>query len=138
MLLAVDELFALWQEPVDAREDAEGAFRRLYADPVSVNGTPVPVSWLVERARALQRALSGLTIDLVDHLETADRVVVVFYMRARHTGPLVTSVGTVAPTGRDIEVRTIDVLTVGDGLIRKVWVSSDELGMLTQLDAVRL
>ena len=46
--------------------------------------------------------------------------------------------GTVAPTGRDIAVRTIDVLTVSGGLVTAIWVVADDLGLLVQLDAARL
>jgi predicted ester cyclase len=138
MTALLDRLLGLWQEPVDERDDPEAAFRELYADPVSVNGTPMPVSSLVERARALQRAFDGLTTEIVDMVETPDRVAIAFYMRARHVGPLDTPIGTVPPTGGAVEVRTIDILTIADGRIRALWVVSDELGMLTQLDAVRL
>jgi predicted ester cyclase len=134
----LDRLLGLWQEPVDERDDPEAAFRELYADPVSINGMPTPVSSLVERARALQRAFDGLTTEIVDQVETPDRVAIAFYLRGRHIGPLLTPVGTLAPTGGAVEVRTIDILTIADGLITALWVVSDELGMLTQLDAVRL
>ena len=43
-----------------------------------------------------------------------------------------------SPTGREVEIRTIDVLTLADGLITALWVVSDELGMLAQLGAVEL
>jgi predicted ester cyclase len=138
MTALVDRLLGLWQEPVDERDDPEAAFRELYADPVSINGTPMPVSSLVERARALQRAFDGRTTEIVDLVETPDRVAIAFYMRARHVGPLDTPVGSVTPTGSTVEIRTIDILTIADGLITGLWVVSDELGMLTQLDAVRL
>jgi len=134
----VDQLLGLWQEPVDEREDPEAAFRELYADPVSINGTLMPVSWLVERARALQRAFDSRTTEIVDLVETPGRVAIAFFMRARHVGRLDTPVGTVTPTGRAVEVRTIDILTIADGRITGLWVVSDDLGMLTQLDAVRL
>jgi len=133
-----DRLFDLWLEPVDARDDPEAAFRELYADPVSINGTPRPVSFLVERARALQRAFAGLTTEIVEQVETSDRLAIAFYIRGRHVGPLLTPIGTVAPTGSTVEIRTIDVLTIADGVITALWVVSDELGMLTQLDAVQL
>jgi SnoaL-like polyketide cyclase len=133
----LDRLFELWLEPVDERDDPEAAFRELYADPVSINGAPTPVSSLVDRARSLQRSFAGLKVEIVDQVETPDRLVIAFYLRARHVGPLVTPLGTVAPTGGAVEVRTIDVLTVADDLITALWVVSDELGMLTQLDALR-
>ena len=44
----------------------------------------------------------------------------------------------VAPTQRDIEVRTIDVLTITGGLIFAIWVVSDDLGLLHQLGAIKL
>jgi len=44
----------------------------------------------------------------------------------------------VAPTGRVVRTRVIDVLTVRDGLITGIWMVADELGALIQLDAVRL
>jgi SnoaL-like polyketide cyclase len=64
--------------------------------------------------------------------------VVAFVMRGRHVGPYASPLGTVGPTGRDIAVRTIDVLTVVDGLVTAIWVVADDLGLLLQLDAARL
>ncbi len=113
----VDRLLDLWQEPVDERDDPEAAFRQVYADPVSINGVPTTVSALVERAGALQSSFAGRTTEIVDQVETPDRLVIAFYMRARHVGPLHTPIGTVAPTGRTVEIRTIDVLTIVDGVI---------------------
>ncbi len=52
--------------------------------------------------------------------------------------PCSSSLGTVAPTQRDIEVRTIDVLTVTAGVVSAIWVVSDDLGLLRQLDAAKL
>jgi predicted ester cyclase len=138
MAALVDRLLDLWREPVDQRDDPEAAFRELYSDPVSINGIATPVSSLVERARSLQRSFAGLTTEIVDQVETPDRLVIAFYMRGRHVGPLLTPIGTVAPTGRPVEIRTIDILTIADGVITALWVVSDELGMLTQLDAVGL
>jgi len=138
MSALMDRLFDLWLESVDERDDPEAAFRELYADPVSINGTPTPVSLLVERARDLQRAFAGLTTEMVEQVETSERLVIAFYIRGRHVGPLLTPIGTVAPTGSTVEIRTIDVLIIADGVITALWVVSDELGMLTQLDAVQL
>ena len=46
--------------------------------------------------------------------------------------------GTVPGTGREAAARTIDILAVRDGKITDITVVSDELGMLTQLGALRL
>jgi hypothetical protein len=77
-------------------------------------------------------------MELVDRVETPDRLVIGFLMRGRHVGPLETPLGTVEPTSRAIEARTTDILTLRDGLITDIWVVSDELGVLLQLGAVRL
>jgi hypothetical protein len=60
-------------------------------------------------------------------------------MHLRHVGPLLTPLGEVPATGREVVTRAVDVLTVtDDGLIAAVHVVSDDLATLTQLDAVRL
>jgi predicted ester cyclase len=115
------------------------AFAEVYTDPVLVNGTELALTGLIGRASALQRAFDGLGMQVLDIVDAPGRVVVAFMMRGRHTGPFVSPVGTIAPTHRDIEVRTIDVLTVtADGLISGIWVVSDELGLLRQLGAIKL
>jgi len=110
----------------------------VYADPVVVNGIKMPIGELVGRARALQQAFAGLGMEILDAVETPDRVVIAFLMRGRHVGPFKSPLGTVAPTQRDIEVRTIDVLAVTEGVVSAIWVVSDDLGLLRQLDAAKL
>jgi hypothetical protein len=46
--------------------------------------------------------------------------------------------GEVPATGREAAARTIDILAVRDHKITDVTVVADELGMLTQLNALRL
>jgi hypothetical protein len=43
----LDRLLPLWTQPVDSRDDAEAAFREVYADPVVVNGAEMSVTDLV-------------------------------------------------------------------------------------------
>jgi len=113
------------------------AFGEVYADPVLVNGTQLALTDLVDRARALQRAFDGLSMQILDIVEAPGRVVA-FLMRGQHTGPFVSPVGTIAPTRREIEVRTIDVLTLTEGVISGILVVSDELGLLRQLTEIKL
>jgi predicted ester cyclase len=134
----LERLLPLWTQPVDARPDPVAAFGEVYADPVLVNGTELALTGLVDRARALQRAFDGLSMQILDIVEAPGRVVVAFMMRGQHTGPFVSPVGTIAPTHRDIEVRTIDVLTLTAGVISDIWVVSDELGLLRQLTEIKL
>jgi hypothetical protein len=134
----LDRLVPLWTQPVDSRDDAEAAFREVYADPVAVNGAETSVADLVHRARMLQQAFDQLSMHIVDAVETPDRVVIAFLMRGRHVGPFHSPLGVVAPTQREIEVRTIDVLTLTAGVVSAIWVVADDLGLLRQLGAVTL
>lgn len=134
----VESLLALWRNPPLDDTDALAAFRALYTDPVDVNGTALSAADLLDRARALHRAYSDLRHELLDVVTAPGRLVVAFVMHARHTGPLPTPLGTVAPTRRTVAIRTIDVLTVVDGRIAAVCVVGDELGTLRGLDAVTL
>ena len=103
-----------------------------------VNGIETPVTDLVRRAGMLQRAFDQLGMHILDAVETPGRVVIAFLMRGRHVGPFLSSMGIVTPTQREIEVRTIDVLTVTTGLVSAIWVVADDLGLLRQLGAVKL
>jgi ketosteroid isomerase-like protein len=134
----VDDLMTLWREPLPDGTAAEDAFGRLYADPLTVNGARMARADLVTRARALHVAYSDIDMEILDLIATADRVVVAFVMRARHTGPLTTPLGVVAPTGRPVAARTIDVLSVRDGRITDITVVADEFGLLNGIAALRL
>jgi SnoaL-like polyketide cyclase len=136
VIALLDRLLPLWTQPADSRDDAEAAFREVYADPVMVNGAETSVADLVRRARMLQQAFDQLGMHIVDAVETPDRVVIAFLMRGRHVGPFHSALGVVAPTQREIEVRTIDVLTLTAGVVSAIWVVADDLGLLRQLGAV--
>jgi hypothetical protein len=138
VIALLERLLPLWIQPVDSWDDPKAAFGEVYTDPVVVNGIEMRVRELAERARSLQRAFDGLSMQILDTVETPDRVAVAFLMRGRHVGPFASPLGTVAPTGREIEVRTIDVLTVTAGVVSAIWVVSDDLGLLRQLDAAKL
>ena len=138
MSALLDRLLPLWTQPVDSRDDAEAAFREVYADPVMVNGAETSVADLVRRARMLQQAFDQLGMHIVDAVETPDQLVVAFVMRGRHVGPFHSPLGVVAPTQREVEVRTIDVLTLTAGVVSAIWVVADDLGLLRQLGAVTL
>jgi predicted ester cyclase len=138
MIALLDRLVPLWTQPVDSLDDPEAAFREVYADPVVVNGAEMSLTDLVGRARMLQQAFDQLEMHIMDTVETPDRVVLAFLMRGRHVGPFHSPLGVVAPTQREIEVRTIDVLTITAGVVAAIWVVADDLGLLRQLGAVTL
>lgn len=132
----VERLLPLWTDAVADREDAEADFRAVYADPIVVNGVDMSVGQLVQRAASLQGAFADLTMDVLDIVETPDRLVLAFLMRGRHVGTFLSAVGDIDATGREIEVRTIDVLTVKAGKITRIRVVADDLGLLRQLGAL--
>ncbi|WP_432836647.1 ester cyclase [Dactylosporangium sp. CA-092794] len=129
----LDAVLELWDRPVGDRPDPAADFRRHYADPVPVNGVPVGADGLVARARALQAAFAQRRTELVHRVETADRLVIGFYLHARHAGAYDTALGRVEATGRPVRIRVNDILTVRDGLITDIWVMSDEVDLLRQL-----
>jgi ketosteroid isomerase-like protein len=134
----VERLLRLWTEPLPPPAEAVAAFREAYTDPVSVNGVDMSVADLVERARAAQRAYADLRMELIEEIEAPGRVVIVFWQRGRHVGPLELPLGEISPTGREVEVRVIDVLSISDGRISAIQVVPDNLGLAMQLGAVRL
>ena len=137
-MTVVERLVRLWTEPVSDSGEAQAAFREAYTDPVSINGVDVSLSDLVQRARGFQRAFADLRIELIDQIEAPGRVVVAFWQRGRHVGPLETPLGVIAPTGREVEVRVIDVLSITDDRISAIQVVPDNLGLAMQLRAVQL
>jgi hypothetical protein len=69
---SLDALLDLWRKPVEARSDPLADFAEVYADPVTVNGQPMPLTDLLDRAKAVQRAFSDLDMRIVQHVEAQD------------------------------------------------------------------
>src|SRR6185295_3870254 len=86
---------ALWGQPVPDGQGGIDAFRALYTDPVTVNGTDTDLGVLVDRARMLQGALSDLHHDVHEIVATPGRRAFAFTITGRHTGPLTTPLGEV-------------------------------------------
>jgi SnoaL-like polyketide cyclase len=135
----VQRLMDLWLAPPNNDEDAAAAFRALYTDPVQINGVAMSAGDLVARARALHASYDGLRHELVDRVDAPGKTVIAFRMHGTHVGVLSTPLGDVAPTGRPVEILTVDVLTLQpDGKVSEIWVLSDQLGLLLGLDALAL
>jgi ketosteroid isomerase-like protein len=138
MAFDVDRLLRLWTEPLPDGPAAEEAFRAVYTDPVTINGAALGAADLVARARSLQAAFADAERQVVSVVEAGDRVVVAFRMGGRHVGPLPTSAGPLPATGRHVQLRVVDVLTLTGGRIAGIFMVADELGALAAVDAVRL
>jgi hypothetical protein len=142
MTFDIDGLLELWSTPHADRDAAVAAFGRWYADPVAINGTPMSLADLAARADAVRETFTDPRREVLDvceqPTERGSKVAVAFRMGGRHTGPLATGAGVVAPTGADLVVRVIDILTIEDGLVTSLWMTADELGALNAVGAVSL
>ena len=139
MAFDVEGLLQLWTDPLPEDDAAAAeAFRRLYSDPVTVNGIPVTAADLVARARVMQSALEEPQREVLAVTDAGESVALAFRLAGRQVGPLDTPAGRVAPTGRRIDVRIIDILTLSDGVITAIWMVADWLTALAGADAVRL
>jgi hypothetical protein len=139
MAFDVERLLRLWTDPIP-EDDAAAAesFRRLYTDPVTVNGTPLTAADLVARARVMQSALEEPEREVLAVADAGGSVAVAFRLAGRQVGPLDTPVGRVAPSGRRIDVRIIDILTLSGGLVSAIWMVADWLTALSDADVVSL
>jgi len=138
MAFDVDQLLRLWTDPLPDGDAAEEAFRTLYTDPVRVNGALLTAADMVARARALQLVFDSPERKVLEVLDGGGKVAVAFQLRGRQIGPLNTAAGVLAPTGRELVIRVIDILTINDGLISEIHMVADELGALVAIDAVAL
>jgi predicted ester cyclase len=137
MALDLDRLLAVWDAPPGS--DAGAAFGALYTDPFLLNGVATPVAALVSLSERMHTAIADQRREILEVVTAgAEKVAVAFVVRGRHVGPLRMRLGTVAPTGKPVEMAVIDIFTLADGLITEVRAVSDELGMLLGLGAVRL
>jgi ketosteroid isomerase-like protein len=138
MAFDVERLLRLWTDPMPAGDAAAAAFGQVYADPVTVNGLPLSVADLVVRARTMQAALERPEHEVLGVVDAGDSVALAFRPAGRQVGPLETSAGRLPPTGRWLDVRIIDVLTLADGRISGIWMAADWLATLAAAGAVRL
>ena len=117
---------------------AAAAFRELYADPVTVNGTPLTAVDLVARARTMQRALDRPEREVQAVVDGGGVVAIAFRLAGVQVGPLETSAGRLPPTGERIDLRIIDILSLTDGRISQIWMVADWLAALAAAGAIQV
>jgi SnoaL-like polyketide cyclase len=139
VLVDVDRLLRLWTDALPRDDEAAAdAFRGLYADPVTVNGTPLSAADMVARARVMQAALAEPEREVLAVVESGDAVAVAFRLAGRHVGPLDTPAGRLPASGARIDLRVIDVLSIAGGRISAIWMVGDWLGALAPTGMVRV
>lgn len=127
----VDDALKLWEQPPAPDEgQAFAAFRRVYSDPVVINGVDTSTAQLVARARATHAALADLDFEILDRFGAGDRYAIAFRQSARHVGRM-PGPNAAAPSGRIVTGMGMDIFTIGDGRIARIWVVSDLLARLT-------
>jgi hypothetical protein len=130
-----ERLLDLWAAPIPDPVEARNAFEALYTDPLTINGTEIPLQALVDRATATHEALQRSGVTLLEVVEAPGKLVVAFEMTARHIGTWHSALGDVPATNRMLTIRTIDILTLTAGRISGIWVVSDEVSLLDQIGA---
>jgi predicted ester cyclase len=139
VLLDVEALLRLWTDPLPEDDEAAAeAFRRMYADPVTVNGTPLSAADMVARARVMQAALAEPEREVLAVVESSDTVAVAFRLAGRHVGPLDTPAGRLPASGARVDLRVIDVLSFAEGRISAIWMVGDWLGALAPAGMVQV
>ena len=123
----VDRALALWDGIAAAQDDAVDRFREVYADPVTVNGALVPLSGMVDRARAMGAAFTDRRTVIHEVVEGDGTLAFAFEIHALHTGPWPSTDGrAVEPTGRPIVVQGLDIFRFDDaGRVASIWALND-------------
>ena len=139
MPVDVERLLRLWTDPLPEDDGAAAdAFRRMYTDPVTVNGAPLTADDLVARARRMQAALERPEREVLAVADGRGTVAVVFRLAGRHVGPLDTPAGRLPASGVRIDVRIIGVLTLTDGRVGASWMVADWLTPLAAAGLVQV
>jgi ketosteroid isomerase-like protein len=81
--------------------------------------------------RAMRKGITDLHYEILDMVVTSEKVAVFVRLTGRHTGPLFG----MAPTGRAINVRQMQIEWLRDGRIWQHWRITDERTLLQQLNA---
>jgi predicted ester cyclase len=131
-------LLDLWTRPRPDIAKAVEDFRRVYTDPVTVNGSALTAEDLVQRAIALQGAFADVHREILQVCDAGTSVALAFRLEGRHVGPLSTSAGVLPASGQRISLRVIDILTVTEGRISSIIMVADELGALAPLQLAAL
>ena len=89
-----------------------------------------------ELVRGYMDALPDLRHEIVNVVEAGNQIAVELRITGTHTGPLVTPEGVVGPTGRSLDLRSCDMITVREGRIASWRAYFDQLSFLGQLGLV--
>ncbi|HUG14582.1 MAG TPA: ester cyclase [Thermomicrobiales bacterium] len=84
---------------------------------------------VLELMKTFRAAFPDLVMSVDSVIAQGDLVAEVLTLRGTHTAPFLG----IPATGRSIEVKSVNLCRIEDGLVRERWGASDDLGMLQQL-----
>lgn len=128
------DLLARYVHDVWTQADPEAARRFLapgFRRHVSALAPPLDVEQQVQRLHDLRAALPDASITVEDVVVDGDVVAFRSTLRGTHGGPLLG----IAPTGRGVTVRLVDMIRIEDGRFAEQWGGPDMLDLVTQLGA---
>ncbi|MGC1919531.1 MAG: ester cyclase [Acidobacteriaceae bacterium] len=83
---------------------------------------------------AMRKAFPDLSVGLETMLADEESVAFAYTMKGTHQGVLMG----IAPTGKKMSIRGVQISKFRDGVMVERWGSSDQLGMLQQLGVTQL
>ena len=135
-----------------SKEENKAIARRLYAEVISGGNWAVadelldvnladysnPPGWPEGREGAKQNigyirsAMAGWCFTVEDLIAEGDKVVLRGVLRGTHTGEFFG----IPPTGRQVEISGIHILTIKDGQVTEHWANNDDLKLMQQLGVI--
>ncbi|MCC6983799.1 MAG: ester cyclase [Bauldia sp.] len=103
-----------------------------FVDHHSQPGRPAGLAGVVQEMRELTEAFPDLRIENDLVIAKGDLVTVISTSRGTHRGPLMG----IAPTGKRVEIGSIDVFRVRNGMLVEAWHVEQLLQMMMQLGAL--
>ena len=114
--------------------DIDGALECFAPDCISITPTgPLNNAQHHAAADALKRALPDSHMELIRVLESGDEVYVTGRFKGIHQHDLATPLGTIAGSGKELDLLFVDYFRVVDGRIVECEAVRDRLGMILQL-----
>jgi len=122
-----------------ARRDFAGAMA-IYADDAEVSdptGRYVGKLEILSQLKSWKTAFPDARSEVTNQISDGDRVATAFTFRGTHTGPLAGSMGTIAPTGKHVELEMELINWFRGGKVHRARESFDLAGLMDQLGVAR-
>jgi predicted ester cyclase len=122
-----------------ARRDFEGAMA-IYAEDAEVSdptGNYVGKIEILSQLKSWKTAFPDAKSEVTSQITDGDRVATAFTFRGTHTGPLAGTMGTIAPTGKHVELEMELINWFRGGKVHRARESFDLAGLMDQLGVAR-